>query len=221
MLIIFDLDDTLIDTSGSIIPFKLERAFFEMKKRGADFKENDLDRLMEINKKELSSKDALKKFLKDYDKKFFEMADKIVYSDVTGENVLELKGANKILKELKLFNKLALVSFGRENNQLKKMEKAGIDCDVFCIMRFLEEGSKRQAYLDVLTKLGFLAEDSLVCGDRSRDLIPASDLNMKTIRMRYGRGVIENDFKADFEVNSLFDVKNIIFECSRRGYGNK
>ena len=64
MLIIFDLDDTLIDTSGAIAPFKMRECLKKMIDTGlevGDFEEAYAD-LLAVNAKSLKSTEALAAF---------------------------------------------------------------------------------------------------------------------------------------------------------------
>ncbi len=65
MLIIFDLDDTLIDTSGSVTPFKMRECLKRLVEEGlqvGDFDEA-YDRLLAFNAESTSSKDALARLI--------------------------------------------------------------------------------------------------------------------------------------------------------------
>lgn len=222
MLIIFDLDDTLIDTSGSIIPFKLEDAFFKMVEKGLQIKnqKKELLFLKNLDKKSLSTKETLKKFLKRHcQEKFLKLGVEEVYSDIDKIKILQKKGASKILSELKILHKLALVTVGKENIQIKKLKKAGIDCSFFSIIEVLEERDKKPSYKKILKKLKIHPEKVWVCGDRiNLDLKPAKLLKCNTIHMKFGRGLNSRDEEniVDHEIHELKEIKKIISK-----YGEK
>ena len=105
MLIIFDLDDTLIDTSGSIIPSKLKYAFEKMVKSGLflEDREKQLKNLIELNKRSLSAKEALKLFLLSHNKveKYFDIGMSAIYHEFDHNmKVSPRKDAIKILNML-------------------------------------------------------------------------------------------------------------------------
>ena len=82
MLIIFDLDDTLIDTSGSITPVKLEQALAKMVEAGlqvGDFQES-LTILKRLDIATESASQTLLEFLEiiNGDKKYFWMALSVI-----------------------------------------------------------------------------------------------------------------------------------------------
>ena len=66
MLIIFDLDDTLIDTSGVITPFKMKECFRELIASGVKCPNASFHELIENNNKSAKSKDAIIAFAKKY-----------------------------------------------------------------------------------------------------------------------------------------------------------
>ncbi|HEY5236003.1 MAG TPA: hypothetical protein VIJ14_07490, partial [Rhabdochlamydiaceae bacterium] len=83
MLIIFDLDDTLIDTTGSITPVKLEQALAKMVEAGlqvGDFQEA-LGVLKRLDIASESASQTLLEFLEiiSGDKKYFDIGHAEVY----------------------------------------------------------------------------------------------------------------------------------------------
>jgi len=209
LLIIFDLDDTLIDTSLSITPFVLKNIFYKMKEKGLKVKERDLKILLDIDKKSISSKESLKKFLKKLNQiEFLNFAENELENFDLEMEVLPRKGALNLLKELKSFCKIALVTIGNEKIQRKKMEKSGIDNSFFCFIDIIKN-NKIFSYLKIKKKY---KEEIWVCGDRiDVDLKPAKLLNFKTIHMKYGRGKFYKKEKFfDYQIKELEDIKKIL-----------
>lgn len=220
MLIIFDLDDTLIDTSGSILPFKLEKALEVMSAKGlslSDFNKG-LKVLKEIDSRCESTKDALKEFLEIHDAEphLLEIGLHEVYRK--GEffhEVIPTKNAVETLVELSKKYTLCLVSIGVKEIQLEKMKKAGIDTSLFSRIEICEEHHKKTSYQNLLNDLNIQSTEVFVCGDRiQRDLLPGKSLGFKTIHMRWGRGLHQKTDmeEVDFSIDSLDQIKPILMQ---------
>ena len=224
MLIIFDLDDTLIDTSGSIVPYKLYKALQAMMNHGLmiDHFPRALEMLKMIDSYSESTLHALKEFLEIHDApqgKLLEVACHEVYhSQDFEQDILPTKGAIETLFDLSKKHSLAIVSAGVLDIQLEKMKKAGIDTSIFSRIVVCKEGSKKQYYEQILGDLKFLPRDVIVCGDRvARDLSPAKGLGCFTIHMRWGRGLHQKKDaqEIDFSIASLDQLKSIILQLEK------
>lgn len=222
MLIIFDLDDTLIDTSGSITPFVLKRALVSMVAAGLKVKDltKSFALIEELDKKTSHAKETLEFFLKDYDAKefFLEKGLKVLRSPMPrSAKVKPIKDAKILLRELILKHKLALVTIGNKTIQLEKMEKAGIDYSIFCNIVVCEydcECNKGHFYKEIAAKQSIAAREVLVCGDRPEiDLMPAKNLGYKTVHFKNGRGRFASSEHCDYQIDKLMDIKKIIQGC--------
>ena len=194
MLIIFDLDDTLIDTSGSTIPVKMKLALQAMVNMGLsvfDF-EKAYKQLLELNEISLNGTEALKKFLLELkaDISLLEIGKKVYYGKSDVElKVLPLDGALKVLNILSCDKTLILVSFGEPEEQLSKMKIAGIDNSLFNEIFFVNDYNKKDIYKKIMAKHNIDSQDIIVIGDKvDGDLIPAKELGMITVHMCWGRG---------------------------------
>ena len=219
MLLIFDLDDTLIDTTNSIIPVKLKIALDCIIQAGCpviDY-EKILKKLLFINRQSGSSKEALENFFKNRPQseksKYFSLACASVYSDLpAGLPVKPQKDAIKILNELAFSHTLAVVSHGEEKQQLAKLEKAGIDCRLFSIIVVTASEDKGPFYKQIFDQFKFEPRQVIVCGDRvARDLLPANKLGFFTVHMRQGRGKnMPSSPEVDYSITKLAEIKKII-----------
>jgi len=215
LLIIFDLDDTLIETSLSITPNVLKKAFFRAIREGLEVKniEKELEVLFKLDKKSSSSEETLKKFfIKKRSIKFFEIAKKELFSLDDQINILPTKNSLKVLKELKKFHKLGLVTIGDREVQMKKMKKAGIDTSFFSIIDVLKN-DKMISYKKILNM--HKKEKILVCGDRiDKDLKPAKFLKFITVHFVNGRGInqIDKEQVVDYKIKDLKEIFKIIGE---------
>ena len=161
MLIIFDLDDTLIDTSGSITPQILENAIHAMQKGGlrlADPKEA-LKRFLHINKGHITSDDSLKEFIKltKAPDICYDLGRKEIYeSPSLPKIILPVEGAVELLEELADAHTLALVTKGApmcKEKRCKKRQSMKIFLAMFSFVRskiknkFMKKSVKRQKFL--------------------------------------------------------------------------
>ncbi len=218
MLIIFDLDDTLIDTSGCITHFKLEDTLNTMVHEGLaipDFSEA-LELLRRLNSTSDSARSAIAEFVEilGVDKKFFEIGVKEVYEHIPSDlPVFPLDGAIEMLTELSCQHQLALVTIGKPMLQMDKMKKAGIDSRIFSKIAVTEEKNKKPHYQMIMDELGYGPTEVLVCGDRiPLDLVPARELGLKTVRIQWGRGLNSSGYKGevDYCISELKELKSIV-----------
>ncbi len=218
MLIIFDLDDTLIDTSGCITPVKLEDALHRMVENGLklpDF-EQGLELLKRLDGTSESSSRSLAEFLEilNADAFLLEVGVREVYENIPADlPVFPLEGACEVLNDLSSDHQLALVTIGKPAQQMQKLKKAGIDSGLFSKIAVSEERNKKIHYKKIIEDLGYASSEVVVCGDRIPvDLAPARELGCKTIQMRWGRGLNSTGFKSDvdYSISHLKELKDII-----------
>ena len=224
MLIIFDLDDTLVDTTACITPIKLNRALYSMKEAGCDISDISacFKKLIEFNNKSNSAKEALEKFIEcmGFEEKFLQIGLHEVYStSPEGIKINPVEGAIELLLSLKDKCFLALVSMGKLEHQMVKMEKAGIDSTLFYKIYILEEGSKKKCYQELMEALSVLPSEVIVCGDRIPiDLAPAKELGCSTVHMKRGRGVLsqKSGDEVDFVITEFSQFQKILYEISEK-----
>jgi putative hydrolase of the HAD superfamily len=224
LLIIFDLDDTLIDTTGSITPVKLEQALVKMVEAGlqaGDFQEA-LAILKRLDLAAESASQTLLEFLEiiNADKKYFDIGHAEIYGQLPVDfPVYPLDQALDVLSDLSDHHQLALVSMGKPDQQLLKLKNAGIDSTIFSKILISEDRDKKPHYKTILDELGFTPSQTLVCGDRvKRDLSPAKELGCITVHMQWGRGLsclisalphyIAHD--VDYAIKKLSQIKDIL-----------
>ena len=223
MFIIFDLDDTLIDTSGCITPVKLEKALQCMVEEGlelGDFQKG-LEQLLSLDRKSESAKSALEEFMEinDFDSKFLPLALHEVYSSFSEEiPVFAVEDAVEVLANLSYDHKMAIISIGKPELQMWKLKKAGIDSSLFCKIIVLEEKNKKKYYEELIQELNLSPSDVIVCGDRIPvDLAPAKQLGCKTIHMKKGRGLhsVGSEREVDFTITHLSQISKVLAEISK------
>ena len=220
MLIIFDLDDTLIDTSGSVTPVFLRKTIKSLIKNGLKIDENSaFEKIIKIDKKSISSTQTVKNFLLkiDANKFFYDIALKAM-KDINHDDIkiFTLKNAKSTLKYLSNFHKLAIVTAGDEKFQFYKIKKAGIDTSIFSKIVVAKDGDKEPYYKKIIEELKTDVKKSFVCGDRVKiDLLSAKKIGCKTIHMKWGRGKNifnkkEDSKLVDYTINSLEEIKTIL-----------
>jgi FMN phosphatase YigB (HAD superfamily) len=230
LLIIFDLDDTLIETSKCLTPIRLKNALRKMIALGmqVDCFEKALQFLLEMNQTSSSSSKALSAFAELYPGgvqtlcRALETFQEPLPLDVP---LYPTEGALELLAELAAEHTLALVTIGYPDIQRAKMEKAGLQLGAFSKIALIPptpsggEGgcgpSKKPYYEAILREWG--TEDCfptpLVCGDRVFvDLTPAKELGLRTVHIRNGRGLqqMQPASDVDFSIEKLEELKQII-----------
>lgn len=216
-MIIFDLDDTLIDTSGSIIPLKMRQCLQYFVERGLFLKDFEAahQELLENHQKTQSSQEALSLFLKSRrgDPLWLKEAAQIMKSPLPEmSQIALLPSANEILNWLCLNHKLAVVTAGFAPFQHQKMEKAGIDRSVFSKIAVAEDFVKKPFYEGLMKEHNVPSQEVLVCGDRMEtDLLPAFELGARTVHVRWGRAkTIPTEKWVDHFIFELSELKRIV-----------
>lgn len=218
MLIIFDLDDTLIDTSGSITPVKLGDALQKMVDAGfqtTSFTES-LELLKRLDALAPSGSAALAEFVEihDVDPSLYEIGHRELYENICFDMpIFSVDQAVETLSYLRISHQLALVTIGKPSQQYEKMKKAGIDSTIFSKIIVTEEKNKKVCYQAIVEELGAIPTDVLVCGDKiAVDLTPAKELGFKTVHMCFGRGKNSLGLKedVDYTITRLSQIKEII-----------
>ncbi len=218
MLIIFDLDDTLIDTSGCLTHFKLEEALRAMVEAGLSVPDYSaaLELLRRLDRTAESARAALGEFVEilGADKQFLEMGIQEVYHKSSADlPIFPLDGALEILAELGRQHQIALVTVGQPNEQMLKLKKAGIDSRIFSKIAVAEDRNKKPHYQAIVDELGYSSSEVLVCGDRIPiDLVPARELGFKTVQMQWGRGLSGSRQRGDvdYAISDLSELKGIV-----------
>lgn len=220
MLIIFDLDDTLIDSSGSIIPVKLKAALQAMVKAGLKVSSPDaaFQTLLSINASAPNGKETLRTFLDNIraDARFLEIGVKEYYNATETELVLSpLPQAKEILAELQGSHNLVIVSTGEEKQQQLKLKKANIDSTLFHKIIVCEGYNKKVHYKNLMKEFNYQPEEILVCGDKfETDLLPAKELGMRTVHLLWGRAssIPIKGEGPDYTIRNLSELKRIVGE---------
>lgn len=216
MLLVFDLDDTLIDTSGTVVPVLLKDAFDHMLKRGLTVSEAGFDELKALDAASENSQDAIFEYIElhggtkdDADAAFRRICD----VDAFSFPIETFEGAIPLLEELSREHTLVLATRGIPAIQEKKLELSGINPDLFEYIHITERGEKKPIYQKILSETGVTPEQTFTIGDRiKKDLTPAKELGMNTIHVKRGRGLGYTGVKkdVDYTIIHLNQIKPIL-----------
>ncbi|MFI0478313.1 MAG: HAD family hydrolase [Candidatus Rhabdochlamydia sp.] len=207
MLIVFDLDDTLVKTSDCITHILLERSLRAMVNKGFKVQSfcHALFLLRELNKQASSAEEALKELVVSMKKDLkFILIGKEQLTDFTLDMpILPLELAIETLHLLKKKkHRLCLVTIGKDSLQRQKLEKAGIDPILFSKIIVSEDKNKKPHYERLLAEFKYSPTQVMVCGDRvSVDLEPAIQLNCKTVHVLCGRGLSTKEKTSKAKIN--------------------
>ena len=134
MLIIFDLDDTLLDTSGAVTPFKMRECLKLLIEDGAkvnDFEQAYAD-LMALNNISFRSKDAVRSFAEDLGCPNASRALAELTAPLPADFTIPMTpGAKDVLTFFFLKYPLVIATGGYPPFQREKIEKAGLDTSIF------------------------------------------------------------------------------------------
>jgi FMN phosphatase YigB (HAD superfamily) len=222
MLIIFDLDDTLIDTSGCSSPIKFRIALQVMIKSGLAVTSEDaaFTRLMQLNEQTTQGKESLRLLVEELHGTH-EVLDAGIKAYYGGKQldfpVHPLPGALDLLQTLSAEHELFLVSYGVPKEQFGKMAKAGIAKEMFKKVVVTNEYNKGKSYLQLCNEFNVSPEQVIVIGDKyDTDLLPAKKLGMKTIHLAWGRGkqFPPQPHQVDYCIEDLQQVQKIVEEFS-------
>jgi len=209
LLIIFDLDDTLIDTAGSILPFRRRQVLERMAEEGVAIDPEMESLYASIDERSRTSREALQKFL-GTSHHLLEESVKTLYGASNFPFPIRLTpGTNESLFLLSQEHTLSIVTYGNPLIQKKKIEKAGLDRALFSNIVVCEQPIKGPHYKTIFENSGEVHSDVIVCGDRvGRDLLPAKELGFTTVLMRWGRGKSEpfDPQVVDHQITSIHEL---------------
>lgn len=213
MWIIFDLDDTLIQTTDVTTPFYLRKVADLMGGSNSEKNKIFID-LLAKHQKSVSSRETLNKFFakNPEKKKFCTLSHRILYEQFPQDTPIQAyPEVNKILSYLSRSNTLFIVSKGIPSIQMKKLKKAGIDCKLFSKIVVSSKEDKRESYQKIVRMGAKKKASILVVGDRPvLDLKPAKELGCITVHIRRGRGKEQKSSFHNFSIDHLDQLIGIV-----------
>jgi FMN phosphatase YigB (HAD superfamily) len=219
MLVLFDLDDTLIETTTLIVERRLDRLLDLMVEMGQNFEDREaaLQVFERLNRTAMSSKEALGEFCF-----LFQIDDAIFQKCVAGLSDPDLSdvtlqmvtNSEKILYDLKTLATLVLVTKGDETFQMAKMKKAGLPYSLFSKIE-VTQSSKKGCYETILKEFKMPPSRCIVVADKvDDDLIPAKELGMITVLYRTSRNRfhIVPELCVDYVIEDMAQLYPIVEE---------
>ncbi|MCD4771265.1 HAD family hydrolase [archaeon] len=218
-LVIFDLDDCLIDSWSASFPESINSAVQAMVNKGLKVEDFNkaVERLNEINNTSKNSAEAITKYLNEISEsvsKYMKHGKKAIhFFNLEGK----IKPLPKALETIRKLNEsaidLAIVTSGEEGRQIKKIKDAGININKFRKIFAVTDYNKTAPYKKALNEFQYSPKEVLVVGDRYKtDLIPASNLGMKTAWIPWGRGKVfaPKKTEVDYILTNISEISKII-----------
>lgn len=217
MLIIFDLDDTLIDTSGCVTPFKMKLCVEELIALGVKVPPfaNAYEELLELNTTVAKSPQAIELFAKKYhatDAQIKKSLDLLTTELPSDFRVEMTPYAKEVISFYHSICPIAIVTGGHPPFQWDKLKKAGIEVSFFSMIGIPEDSVKKPYYSALQEKFQLPSQKIWVCGDRvEMDLRPAFELGFQTVHMQWGRGArVKQEPWITHSIRNLNELKGKI-----------
>ena len=224
--VIFDLDDTLYDCSGSLVEAARRRAAKAMVDKGLPCPEEQAYDLQvqlcarygprhkvfdEIAERYAMGQDVVDAALKAYNR------DEV-------EDIRPFPDAVSLLRNLRSQGYLLfLVTSGVHRRQERKVHMLGLGkyFDEVVINDAEIGGDIEDAYVELMTRHGLTPQEVLVVGDRiDAEIRVANHLRMTTVQMKHGRYVTltpKNEFEEpDFRIAALGEMQHILSTANKR-----
>ena len=215
MLLIFDLDDTLIETTTFLTRKKLKTALKAMIAAGLmiqDVKGAE-EMLLRMNLAAFSTRDLLEEFveLMGGGQEFVAIGmNQIENVDLNQYEIEPPYDVIEILEQLKLDYTLGLVTRGKEEMQREKLHYFGLSQALFCDVIITPFFDKGKHYEFLRTKYGVSPHEVVVVGDRiDSDLAPAKQMGAITVHIRKGRGA-NTPTKKEIVDHTIYEIKEIV-----------
>lgn len=203
--IIFDLDDTLYDCTGTLV-LKNKKSAAKIISKSINCSEAEAFKLqVEIENCLGPQADIFREITKRYklsDKFYNEISEPMDSMDI--ESTMLFPDTMDSIKELKRRRyKLFLVTYGKRNVQKKKIKVLGLE-KVFNEIKITENpAGKEKCFMEILIQYRLEPEQVLCVGDKIKDEIEVGrKLGMNTILMKHGRHY--NFYKSKIKSNVTY-----------------
>ncbi len=218
--IIFDLDDTLFDSTGQNFKKALFSAVTEMKSLGL---KHDIDTVVNDLIANVMADPGINKF--NYIKEKYALTEDIceagikAYYNFQFDKIELFPGAEDLLNELSLRYTTGLITFGNQEVQNRKIEFLGLNKIFKHIIISPED--KYTSFVNMINLLGIKQNRILVVGDRiDSELKVGKKLGMQTVRLLKGKykGLSpQNSFETpDYVINRIQDLREILSKIEEK-----
>lgn len=196
--IAFDLDDTLIDTTGVLVPLASRMAYDRMTQKGLKTTFEIFEEERRIGALSMSHRLIFRSIAQKYGAPFSEeqaqAGIEAFYNPELPEKLDLLPGAQENLEKLKNRYKLFVVTSGAIPTQKEKARRANIEhflSGSYYLDSFKKE-RKKLAFEDILQRLQIKPEELLVIGNRlSQEIRDGKIVGAFTCYFKYGEHVGE------------------------------
>ncbi len=223
--ILFDLDNTLVDFM-KMKEVAVTAAVDAMIDAGLNMpKDEAIERIYKIYDREgIEDQKVFDKLLSE---SYGTIDYKILSAGIVGYRrakegalVLYPKVYYTLMELIKMGKRLAVVSDAPRLQAWTRLVQTGLH-HFFEVVVAFEDTNKRkpepEPFLFALQKMNIKPEETLMIGDwAERDIVGAKTLGMVTVFARYGNTFGTTISGADFEVNSISDVIDVIRELDRK-----
>lgn len=226
--VIFDLDDTLYDCSGTLVKAARMRAAKEMVNAGLPLSEleayeKQLEYLTKYGQRCDVFEMIAEKYLPKGKDKLVDCAYKAYNSDEIGGISLFPDVISTLTKLKDKGIKLGLVTSGVYSRQINKIKELSVE-DYFdkIVIDDYEQGStKEDDFLELLEFFDVTSDECVSIGDRLHSEIKVGNqMGMTTVRIRHGRFKDEkskNELEnPDFNIDNISEVLGVIEEVESR-----
>ncbi len=169
--IAFDLDDTLLDTTGLLVPKASAEAFAILIKAGLQLTQVECEKYRLEMIKETSHKEVFEKLSQQFGSAETRLAAteaiKVFYEPTLPDRLPLLPGARENIDYLKKKYKLFLVTAGADQAQKRKAAALGIssDFDQIYVVNSLDKKRKKAVFEDIIQKNQLKPENLLCIGN--------------------------------------------------------
>ncbi len=201
-VIAFDLDDTLLDTSGLLAPKATRDAFDILIKAGLKISLAECEKLRLEWIKEISHRDVFEKLAihhgSEETKIAAEVATQLFYEPHLPAKLPLLEGARANLDYLKKKYSLYLVTAGTEDAQLRKASALGVTNDFkeIFVVNSLMKKRKKDAFLKIIEKNKIQPAELLCIGNSlTSEIRDAVEIGAASCYFEFGedRGTLSMD----------------------------
>ncbi|WP_413558784.1 HAD hydrolase-like protein [Bdellovibrio sp. HCB209] len=219
--IAFDLDDTLLDTSGLLVPLASQRACEAMIAAGVCVTLEECMHLRQEWAANLSHTEIFTKIVNQFGTtqpgKAVHDALEQFYNPEVPTVLPLLAGATENLLHLQEQYNLYLVTMGSHDAQVKKIQALGIEKffkKIYILNGFIGE-RKESAFADILSREGHSSEELLSIGNRlSSEIRDAKKLGATTCYFAHGEHVGEQAvYPEDHPDYTIKQHKDLIAAC--------
>ena len=205
--IAIDLDDTLIDTSGIIVPLASRAAFEAMLKLGLEDNFLAFEQFRKIGALSMSHQLIFRKLAETMGPKenieaSSQAGIQAFYNPVLPSSLALLPGALENLITLKKKYSLFLVTSGAPEAQKDKVKKSGAEkyFDELFFMNSFKKERKKGAFQKIIQNLKIQPHELLSFGNRlSQEIRDAKELGARTCYFKYGEHLGEQP-QDNFEI---------------------